>query len=64
MQTTCDHAHPEESFRAKTRETAAQRVVLIGFQDQENLGLGYLASALRSRGHLVQILVDGADQHL
>jgi len=62
MQTTCDHAHPEESSRAeespraKSRKKAAERVVLIGFQDQENLGLGYLASALRSRGHLVQIV--------
>jgi radical SAM superfamily enzyme YgiQ (UPF0313 family) len=56
MQTTSDHAHPEIAVRAKPGKQAAQRVVLIGFQDQENLGLGYLASALRSRGHLVQIV--------
>ena len=55
MSTTCDHAD-EHEVRPARRHTASHRVVLIGFQEQENLGLGYLASALRSRGHLVQIV--------
>jgi radical SAM superfamily enzyme YgiQ (UPF0313 family) len=31
------------------------RVLLVGFQDQDNLGLRYLASSLRSAGHDVHI---------
>jgi anaerobic magnesium-protoporphyrin IX monomethyl ester cyclase len=37
-------------------------VVLIGFQEQENLGLGYLAAALRREGRAVTI-VDFQEDH-
>lgn len=37
------------------------RVLLVGFQDQDNLGLGYLASSLRQAGHDVQIESFGHD---
>jgi anaerobic magnesium-protoporphyrin IX monomethyl ester cyclase len=33
-----------------------QSVVLVGFQDQDNLGLRYLASAVRAAGHEPDIL--------
>jgi anaerobic magnesium-protoporphyrin IX monomethyl ester cyclase len=32
------------------------RVVLVGFEDQDNLGLRYLSSRLREAGHLAQIV--------
>lgn len=53
---SCDSHEHEHQHEAPRRHTSPQRVVLIGFQDQENLGLGYLASALRSRGHMVQLV--------
>ena len=31
-------------------------VALIGYQDQGNLGLGYLAAVLQQRGHIVQMI--------
>ena len=31
------------------------RVLLVGFQDQDNLGLRYLASSLRAAGHEIRI---------
>ena len=37
------------------------RVLLVGFQDQDNLGLGYLASSLRRAGHDVRIASFGHD---
>lgn len=37
------------------------RVLLVGFQDQDNLGLGYLSSSLRLAGHDVRIESFGAD---
>lgn len=37
------------------------RVLLVGFQDQDNLGLGYLASSLLVAGHEVRIESFGAD---
>lgn len=37
------------------------RVLLVGFQDQDNLGLGYLASSLRVVGHEVRIETFEAD---
>ncbi len=30
-------------------------IVLVGFQDQGNLGIGYLAAVLRQRGHRVEV---------
>jgi radical SAM superfamily enzyme YgiQ (UPF0313 family) len=39
----------------------AARVLLVGFQDQDNLGLGYLASSLRAAGHEVRIETFEAD---
>lgn len=37
------------------------RVLLVGFQDQDNLGLRYLASSLRAAGHRTRIESFGAD---
>lgn len=37
------------------------RVLLVGFQDQDNLGLRYLASSLREAGHDVRIESFGPD---
>ena len=37
------------------------RVLLVGFQDQDNLGLGYLASSLLQAGHEVRIESFGRD---
>jgi anaerobic magnesium-protoporphyrin IX monomethyl ester cyclase len=37
------------------------RVLLVGFQDQDNLGLRYLASSLRDNGHEVRIESLGKD---
>ena len=37
------------------------RVLLVGFQDQDNLGLGYLASSLRRAGHETRIESFGRD---
>ena len=34
----------------------SRAIVLIGFQKQANLGLGYLASTLRSQGYQVKVL--------
>lgn len=38
-----------------------QRVLLVGFQDQDNLGLRYLCSAVRAAGHKPDILTFDAD---
>lgn len=40
--------------------TNAARVLLVGFQDQDNLGLRYLASSLRAAGHDTRIESFGA----
>jgi anaerobic magnesium-protoporphyrin IX monomethyl ester cyclase len=37
------------------------RVLLVGFQDQDNLGLRYLASSLRAAGHEIRIETFGPD---
>jgi radical SAM superfamily enzyme YgiQ (UPF0313 family) len=37
------------------------RVLLVGFQEQDNLGLRYLASSLRAAGHQVRVESFGAD---
>jgi len=39
----------------------AQRVLLIGFQDQDNLGLRYLMSAVNASGHQAFIMTYGSD---
>ncbi|MGA7237874.1 MAG: radical SAM protein [Bryobacteraceae bacterium] len=41
--------------------SGAARVLLVGFQDQDNLGLGYLASSLKAAGHEVRIETFAAD---
>jgi anaerobic magnesium-protoporphyrin IX monomethyl ester cyclase len=38
-----------------------QRVLLIGFQDQDNLGLRYLMSAVNASGHRASIMTYGSD---
>src|SRR6516225_1023781 len=38
------------------------RVLLVGFQDQDNLGLRYLASSLRAAGHEARIESFGPDE--
>ena len=37
-------------------QVRAQNVLLVGFQDQDNLGLRYLMSAVRGAGHQVSIM--------
>jgi radical SAM superfamily enzyme YgiQ (UPF0313 family) len=39
----------------------SQRVLLIGFQDQDNLGLRYLMSAVNASGHRAFIMTYGSD---
>lgn len=38
-----------------------QKVLLIGFQDQDNLGLRYLMSAVNASGHQASIMTYGSD---
>src|SRR5262249_31169888 len=38
-----------------------QKVLLIGFQDQDNLGLRYLMSAVNASGHHASIMTYGSD---
>ena len=38
-----------------------QKVLLIGFQDQDNLGLRYLMSAVNASGHQALIMTYGSD---
>src|SRR5262245_62012183 len=44
-----------ENTSARQRDTS-RAVMLIGFQEQANLGLGYLASTLREHGYRVDIV--------
>ena len=39
----------------------SQKVLLIGFQDQDNLGLRYLMSAVNAAGHRADIMTYGSD---
>src|SRR3954465_12887324 len=39
----------------------SQKVLLIGFQDQDNLGLRYLMSAVAASGHEALIMTYGSD---
>jgi radical SAM superfamily enzyme YgiQ (UPF0313 family) len=41
-------------------QPARGRVALVGFEDQDNLGLRYLSSALRTNGHETRIISLGA----
>jgi anaerobic magnesium-protoporphyrin IX monomethyl ester cyclase len=41
--------------------SGAARVLLVGFQDQDNLGLGYLSGSLRAAGHEIRIVTFEAD---
>jgi anaerobic magnesium-protoporphyrin IX monomethyl ester cyclase len=41
-----------------------QKVLLIGFQDQDNLGLRYLMSAVNASGHRAAIMTYGSDPGL
>lgn len=40
---------------------APQRALLVGFQDQDNLGLRYLMSSVRAAGHVVDIVTYQSD---
>src|SRR5260370_6202714 len=46
---------------AERGRNRSRPMVLIGFQHQGNLGLGYLTSVLRQYGYAVQVLDDEAD---
>ncbi len=41
-----------------------QKVLLLGFQDQDNLGLRYLMSAVNASGHEAEIMTYGADPEI
>ena len=53
-------------LQALSEQDATRPVVLIGFQKQGNLGIGYLAATLMRRGHRVKVLdfEDAAEQIL
>jgi radical SAM superfamily enzyme YgiQ (UPF0313 family) len=64
---TVEAAESESAFTlACGRERDASRsVVLIGFKDQGNLGLGYLAATLESVGYHVEVLdVEGSPDEM
>lgn len=42
----------------------SQKALLIGFQDQDNLGLRYLMSAVNASGHRASIMTYGSDPEL
>jgi len=46
---------------ARNPDDRPQRVLLIGFQDQDNLGLRYLISAVNAAGHEASIMTYGSD---
>ena len=49
----------EQSASFAEPETSARRspdVVLIGYQDQGNLGMGYLAAVLQKHGRIVEMI--------
>ena len=53
-------------LQALSQHEGTRPVVLIGFQKQGNLGIGYLAATLMRRGHRVKVLdfEDAAEQIL
>jgi anaerobic magnesium-protoporphyrin IX monomethyl ester cyclase len=62
MLTTETGGRPETEPHMMAYVRGAGRVVLVGFQEQENLGLGYLAATLRREGRAVTI-VDFQEDH-
>jgi anaerobic magnesium-protoporphyrin IX monomethyl ester cyclase len=46
----------EESSFPPQGETTPAEIALLGYQDQGNLGMGYLAAVLMERGHSVQMI--------
>jgi len=46
---------------ARDPDTRAKKVLLIGFEDQDNLGLRYLMSAVNASGHQALIMTYRAD---
>src|ERR1700727_1044195 len=44
------------SLDPPVRHSATAEIALIGYQDQGNLGMGYLSAVLRQRGHTVQMI--------
>ena len=46
---------------AADAQVRPQKVLLIGFQDQDNLGLRYLMSAVNASGHQAAIMTYGSD---
>jgi anaerobic magnesium-protoporphyrin IX monomethyl ester cyclase len=62
MLTTETGGCPEAEPHMMGYVRGAGRVVLVGFQEQENLGLGYLAATLRREGRTVTI-VDFQEDH-
>jgi len=52
------------SLGAPRSDHGPAEVALIGYQDQGNLGMGYLAAVLQQRGHIVQMIDvrDGPDK--
>src|SRR5947209_9629472 len=49
---------------SETSEKTYPDVVLIGYQDQGNLGMGYLAAVLQQKGHTIEMIDvrDGPEQ--
>jgi radical SAM superfamily enzyme YgiQ (UPF0313 family) len=60
--TTAAGGRPETEPHMMNYVRGAGRVVLVGFLEQENLGLGYLAATLRREGRQVTI-VDFQEDH-
>ncbi len=53
---------PDNEDSSRNGSDTSRAVMLIGFLDQENLGLGYLASTLREHGHSVEVFDFGKDR--
>lgn len=60
-QTIPIHADDEMAALRPVPAELRQRVLLVGFQDQDNLGLRYLMSAAAAAGHRVQIATYQSD---
>jgi anaerobic magnesium-protoporphyrin IX monomethyl ester cyclase len=62
MAESADHAPLATRSAFPNQHRASRPVMLIGFQEQANLGLGYLAATLRREGHAVQVFDFEADR--